>query len=302
MKCTKRILSIILAIMIIAIPMFTVSVSAASVNKVTALLGDVDGNNRITVKDATAVQKSISSSSVIFTPLERKLADVDGNGKINVRDVSAIQKWLGGYKVTYTIGKAISFDASIVIVKVNDANTGNFVGNAVYGLYADKACKKLLEEANSTMWSGESIFENLYVDGTYYVKQTVCPGNYSADTNVYTLKVKSASAVDGACSLQVKINQAPKTLFIQNYDTEDTRPWMYLEGGVFAVYSDKACKKLVCKITDNYSDKLFKAGQTYYVKQLEAPKGYKLNTQVHPITIPTSQYTYIVAVQVLNSK
>ncbi|MEE1503279.1 MAG: hypothetical protein UGF89_03410 [Acutalibacteraceae bacterium] len=44
MKCTKRILSIILAIMIIAIPMFTVSVSAASVNKVTALLGDVDGN------------------------------------------------------------------------------------------------------------------------------------------------------------------------------------------------------------------------------------------------------------------
>lgn len=301
MKFTKRILSIVLAIMIIAIPMFTVSVSAVSVNKVSALLGDVDGNGRITVRDATTIQKFLSGMEIL-DPLSKKLADVDGNGKVVIKDVSAIQKWLGGRKTSYSIGKSVSYDASTVIVKVNDAVTGNFVGNAVYGIYADKACKKLLEEANSTMWSGESIFENLYVDGTYYIKQTVVPRNYSADTNVYTLKVKSASAVDGVCSLQVKINQAPKTLFIQNYDAEDTHPWMYLEGGVFAVYSDKACKKLVCKITDNYSDKLFTAGQTYYVKQLEAPKGYKLNTEVHPITIPTNQYTYIVAVQVLNSK
>lgn len=301
MKLTKRIVSIILAIMIIAIPMFTVSVSAASVNKVTALLGDVDGNGRITVRDATTVQKSLSGI-VTLDPLSKKLADVDGNGKVVIRDVTTIQKWLSGSKVSYAIGKTVSYSASTIVIKVDDADTGNFVGNAVYGLYADKACTKLLEEANSRMWSGEAVFENLYVDGTYYAKQTVSPGNFTADKKVYALNVKSSSSVDGIFSLQVKISQEPKTLFIQNYDTEDTRPWMYLEGGVFAVYSDKACKKLVCKITDNYSDKLFKAGQTYYVKQLEAPKGYKLNTQVHSITIPTNQYTYIVAVQVLNSK
>lgn len=301
MKLTKRIVSIILAIMIIAIPMFTVSVSAASVNKVTAPLGDVDGDGRITVRDATTVQKSLSGI-VTLDPLSKKLADVDGNGKVVIKDVSTLQKWLSGRKVTYAIGKTVTYSASTIAIKVDDADTGNFVGNAVYGLYADKACTKLLEEANSRMWSGEAVFENLYVDGTYYAKQTVSPDNFTADTKVYTLNVKSSSAVDGIFSMQVNIKQAPKTLFIQNYDTEDTRPWMYLEGGVFAVYSDKACKKLVCKITDNYSDKLFKAGQTYYVKQLEAPKGYKLNTQVHSITIPTNQYTYIVAVQVLNSK
>ena len=301
MKPTKRIVSIMLAIMIIAIPMFTVSVSATSVNKVTALLGDVDGNGRITVRDATTIQKSLSGMEIL-DPLSKKLADVDGNGKVVIKDVSTLQKWLSGRKVTYAIGKTVSYSASTIAIKVDDVDTGTFVGNAVYGLYADKACTKLLEEANSRMWSGEAVFENLYVDGTYYAKQTVSPDNFTADKKVYTLNVKSSSAVDGIFSLQVKISQEPKTLFIQNYDTEDTRPWMYLEGGVFAVYSDKACKKLVCKITDNYSDKLFKAGQTYYVKQLEAPKGYKLNTQVHSITIPTNQYTYIVAVQVLNSK
>ena len=301
MKPTKRIVSIMLAIMIIAIPMFTVSVSATSVNKVTALLGDVDGNGRITVRDATTIQKSLSGMEIL-DPLSKKLADVDGNGKVVIKDVSTLQKWLSGRKVTYAIGKTVSYSASTIAIKVDDVDTGKFVGNAVYGLYADKACTKLLEEANSRMWSGEAVFENLYVDGTYYAKQTVSPDNFTADKKVYTLNVKSSSAVDGIFSLQVKISQEPKTLFIQNYDTEDTRPWMYLEGGVFAVYSDKACKKLVCKITDNYSDKLFKAGQTYYVKQLEAPKGYKLNTQVHSITIPTNQYTYIVAVQVLNSK
>ena len=301
MKLTKRIVSIILAIMIIAIPMFTVSVSAASVNKVTALLGDVDGNGRITVRDATTIQKSLSGMEIL-DPLSKKLADVDGNGKVVIKDATTIQKWLSGSKVAYSIGKTVSYTASTIVVKVDDADTGKFVGNAVYGLYVDKACTKLLEEANSRMWSGEAVFKNLYVDGTYYVKQTMSPDNFTADTKVYTLNVKSASAVDGIFSLQVKIKQNPKTLFIQNYDAEDTRPWMYLEGGVFAVYSDKACKKLVCKITDNYGDKLFIAGQTYYVKQLEAPKGYKLNTQVHSITIPTNQYTYIVAVQVLNSK
>lgn len=301
MKYTKRLLTVLLAIMIIAIPIFSVSVSAASVNKVTALLGDVDGNGRITVRDATTIQKSLSGMEIL-DPLSKKLADVDGNGKVVIKDVSTLQKWLSGSKISYAIGKTVTYSASTIIVKVNDAATGNFVGNAVYGLYVDKTCTKLLETANSRMWSGEAVFEDLYVDGTYYVKQITSPDNFTADTKVYTLNVKSALAVDGACSLQVKIKQAPKTLFIQNYDAEDTRPWMYLKGGVFGVYSDKACTKLVATIDDQYSEAVFTAGQTFYVKQLEAPKGYKLNTEVHSITIPTNQYTYIVAVQVLNSK
>lgn len=299
MKLTKRLLSVLLATMLIITSIAMTQVSAASSNKVTAILGDVDGNKRITIKDATLLQKAISGS-VELDPLSCKIADIDGNGKTTVKDVSAIQKWLSGKKVSYGIGKSVTFNATTIQITVTDTDTGKSVGNALYGLYSDKACTKLLETAASTTASETTSFANLYVDGKYYIKQLSSPDNYAADTTIYQLSVNTASA--GSNVVQAKIKQAPKSIFIQNYDAADTRPWMYLEGGIFGVYSDKACKVLVDKVTDQYSDDVFVAGKTYYVKQLKAPDGYRLNSTAVKITIPTNPYTRLVSVQIINYK
>lgn len=58
-----------------------------------ALYGDTDNDLKITVKDATAIQKYLAK----ITELERKqqlIADVDGNGKLTISDATDIQKYL----------------------------------------------------------------------------------------------------------------------------------------------------------------------------------------------------------------
>lgn len=58
-----------------------------------ALYGDVDGDNRITVKDATTIQKHVAKLETI--PDNRQpLADVIADNNINIKDATAIQKYV----------------------------------------------------------------------------------------------------------------------------------------------------------------------------------------------------------------
>ena len=54
-------------------------------------IGDIDADDRITVKDATEVQK-YCASDIEFSELEKSLADVNGDGTVNVIDATEIQK------------------------------------------------------------------------------------------------------------------------------------------------------------------------------------------------------------------
>lgn len=59
-------------------------------------LGDVDMDERINVKDATAVQKHLAEISVYQQDVIDLLMDYDQNGTINVKDATAIQKKVAG--------------------------------------------------------------------------------------------------------------------------------------------------------------------------------------------------------------
>ena len=56
------------------------------------LYGDVDMDTRVTVKDATAIQKH-AAELMMITDIALAVADVDGNGSVNVKDATAIQKF-----------------------------------------------------------------------------------------------------------------------------------------------------------------------------------------------------------------
>ncbi|MBQ4569228.1 MAG: starch-binding protein [Ruminococcus sp.] len=68
-----------------------------------ALLGDVDGNDSINVKDATAIQKFVAGMEV--PSFNEAAADADESGSINVKDATAIQKWVAGILTESNIGK-----------------------------------------------------------------------------------------------------------------------------------------------------------------------------------------------------
>lgn len=59
------------------------------------LLGDVDLNGRVTITDATDVQKYLSDM-ITFTEIKKLNADVTQDGKVNINDATQIQKLLAG--------------------------------------------------------------------------------------------------------------------------------------------------------------------------------------------------------------
>lgn len=68
-------------------------VSIGYIDPESTLLGDLDCDGKLTVKDATALQKYIAAM-IGLNSQDKINADFNGDGKINVRDATAIQKRL----------------------------------------------------------------------------------------------------------------------------------------------------------------------------------------------------------------
>jgi len=59
------------------------------------LMGDADGDNTVTIKDATAIQKHLASLDT-FSSTELLAGNVITDDDLNIKDATAIQKWLAG--------------------------------------------------------------------------------------------------------------------------------------------------------------------------------------------------------------
>ena len=70
------------------------------------LIGDVDGNGEVEVRDATWVQRKLTLMDIPFT-FSSDRADADGSGDITLMDATYIQKWLANLKSNDNIGKLI---------------------------------------------------------------------------------------------------------------------------------------------------------------------------------------------------
>ncbi len=85
----KKLLSLILAAII---SIGSITLVAAETTKT---IGDVDNDNKISVKDATIIQKFIAGI-IDFDAETFIYADTDGSGKISVADATYIQKYIAG--------------------------------------------------------------------------------------------------------------------------------------------------------------------------------------------------------------
>ena len=122
MKQMRRAVSIALVLTMI-LSMFTINFMTANAADTAApLLGDVDGDGKITIFDASAIQKSVAgiAGSINYRAMEEAgetdriehiIADVDKDGKITIFDASLIQRYVSGgpaYKEASPIGKPIT--------------------------------------------------------------------------------------------------------------------------------------------------------------------------------------------------
>lgn len=65
------------------------------------ILGDVNGDKAVTIKDATLIQKKIAKL-VTFTDKQDKAADVNGDKTVNIKDATMIQKKIAGLIDSFT--------------------------------------------------------------------------------------------------------------------------------------------------------------------------------------------------------
>ena len=72
---------------------------------VTGKYGDADCDGKVSVKDATAIQKQIASLTEL-TANGKKFADVDGDNKVTIKDATCIQKYLASLTGSGKTGQA----------------------------------------------------------------------------------------------------------------------------------------------------------------------------------------------------
>lgn len=74
------------------------------------LLGDANSDNKVSIQDATAIQKFIAK---IFDFDDKQIlaSDADQNGKVNIKDVTVIQRYLAGYDVESPVNTMIGLSS-----------------------------------------------------------------------------------------------------------------------------------------------------------------------------------------------
>lgn len=71
------------------------------------ILGDIDGDEEITIVDATLLQRHVAGITISYT-VSDQVADIDGDGEVTILDVTFIQRWLAGVSSIEGIGKPVT--------------------------------------------------------------------------------------------------------------------------------------------------------------------------------------------------
>ena len=190
--------------------------------------------------------------------------------------------------------------ARVQITKA-DAETGNPLDGAVYGVYKDSACTDLVTEISMTGEDGISYSD--YFDAgleTVYVKEITAPEGYVINKTVYPVHVSAGQTVEiHAVDTRVK---GKITVEKQDVDTEEFLPQgdAQLAGAVYGLYARTDIQN------PDGTGVLYEAGsliaqQTFgesgeivfenlylgemYIKEITAPEGYLLDETEYDVTL-----------------
>lgn len=181
-----------------------------------------------------------------------------------------------------------------VAIEKKDSETGTLLKGAVYGLYSDKACTKLLEKL-TTDDKGYAESSKSYKPSTMYLKEITPPPNYTKNNTVYTVTLTLNQAMSGTpAKVTVKDDIEKVRIFLFKYDPDLMAKGKGVGGATYGFYSNKECTQLFEKVvtrTDGsiISAKKYRMGQTVYIKELVPAKGYKLNEIIYDVTV-TPEY------------
>ncbi len=213
----------------------------------------------------------------------RKITLVRGNSNhFDVANVTSNSKWYG-----------------LSVHKI-DADSRKPLEGVVFDVYTDRACTKLIETLTATNADGRS-YSKIYSDNSLsnvWVKErpNTVPYGYKVKSTPVNVKVNTKNAYT---EVTIENAQIKKSVQIVKTDSYTTNP---LKGAKFALYSDLECKTLIAEpqVTDDNGKITFSnipvRYQTIYLKELEAPEGYELDSTPKEVTLTNDATMQIVKV------
>ena len=142
--------------------------------------------------------------------------------------------------------------------------------------------------------------------GTYYVLEQVAPNNYQRNTSVYSFAIKAGETIDltnskssifkdNIANGMVKITKSVDSptgkisIHVSMPTSEQTRYGFSLAGTKYGIYSNSACsgtplQTLTLDANGDATSSALSLG-TYYVKEISASSGFKLDSTVHTATL-----------------
>ena len=178
-------------------------------------------------------------------------------------------------------------------VSIAQGNSAYSLAGATYNVYKGTSGTGSVVATFTTDEAGHATLSTPLEDGTYSVKEVTPPKGYKLDEKIYTFTINGADT-----SLSVEDEPGTLTLKLKKKDSQTgSTPQgnASLAGAVYQVSYQKGGQTVTEELTSDASGNLgtlegLPLG-TVTVKELTAPEGYRLDTEVHTYTVDGSQLT-----------
>ena len=178
-------------------------------------------------------------------------------------------------------------------VSITQGNSAYSLAGATYNVYKGTSGTSSVVATFTTDEAGHATLSTPLEDGTYSVKEVTPPKGYKLDEKIYTFTINGADT-----SLSVEDEPGTLTLKLKKKDSQTgSTPQgnATLAGAVYQVSYQKGGQTVTEELTSDASGNLgtlegLPLG-TVTVKELTAPEGYRLDTEVHTYTVDGFQLT-----------
>lgn len=178
-------------------------------------------------------------------------------------------------------------------VSITQGNSAYSLAGATYNVYKGTSGTGSVVATFTTDEAGHATLSTPLEDGTYSVKEVTPPKGYKLDTKVYTFTIDGSDT-----SLSVEDEPGTLTLKLKKKDSQTgSTPQgnASLAGAVYQVSYQKGGQTVTEELTSDSSGNLGTLEGipfgTITIKELSAPEGYRLDTQVHTYTVDGNQLT-----------
>lgn len=178
-------------------------------------------------------------------------------------------------------------------VSITQGNSAYSLAGATYNVYEGTSGTGSVVSTFTTDEAGHATLSTPLEDGTYSVKEVTPPKGYKLDEKIYTFTINGADT-----SLSVEDEPGTLTLKLKKKDSQTgSTPQgnASLAGAVYQVSYQLGGQTVTEELTSDAQGNLGTLEGipfgTISVKELSAPEGYRLDTEIHTYTVDGSQLT-----------